>query len=53
MYTSRRKVWVHAVANGKGTVLKIGGFSLQRKGQFEEEFDKLVDALVLASGRAP
>jgi cytochrome c biogenesis protein len=53
MYTSRRKVWVHAVANGRGTVLKIGGFSLQRKGQFEEEFGKLVDALVLASGKAP
>ncbi len=50
LYTSRRKVWVHAVADGRGTVLKIGGFSLQRKGQFTEEFGKLVEALVVASG---
>jgi hypothetical protein len=42
-------VWVRAEANGKGTVLKVGGFALQRKGQFEEEFTKLVDALAVAS----
>jgi cytochrome c biogenesis protein len=49
LYTSRRKVWIRAEANGKGTVLKVGGFALQRKGQFEEEFAKLVDALAAAS----
>jgi cytochrome c biogenesis protein len=49
LYTSRRKVWVRAEANGKGTVLKVGGFALQRKGQFEEEFTNLVDALAVAS----
>jgi cytochrome c biogenesis protein len=56
LYTSRRKVWVRAEPNGKGTVLKVGGFSLQRKSQFEEEFAKLVEELERASGglaRAP
>ncbi|MBI3647981.1 MAG: cytochrome c biogenesis protein ResB [Actinobacteria bacterium] len=50
LYTSRRKVWVRAEANGEGTVLKVGGFALQRKSQFEEEFSKLVDELERASG---
>ena len=50
MYTSRRKVWVHAVEDGEGTILKIGGFSNQRKTQFDDEFVKLVAALVGASG---
>ncbi|HEY7399890.1 MAG TPA: cytochrome c biogenesis protein ResB [Actinomycetota bacterium] len=42
LYTSRRKVWVRAEPNGEGTVLKVGGFALQRKPQFEEEFTKLI-----------
>jgi cytochrome c biogenesis protein len=50
LYSSRRKVWVRAEANGAGTVLKVGGFALQRKAQFEEEFAKLVDQLARASG---
>jgi cytochrome c biogenesis protein len=45
LYTSRRKVWVRAESNGKGTILKVGGFALQRKVQFEEEFSKIVDEL--------
>jgi cytochrome c biogenesis protein len=49
LYTSRRKVWVRAEPNGSGTVLKVGGFALQRKSQFEEEFAKLVDAMARAS----
>ena len=49
LYTSRRKVWVRAEPNGSGTVLKVGGFALQRKSQFEEEFAKLVDAMVRAA----
>jgi cytochrome c biogenesis protein len=49
LYTSRRKVWVRAEANGKGTVLKIGGFALQRTTQFDEEFRKLVDAMARAA----
>ena len=29
----------------RGRVLQVGGFALQRKAQFEEEFDRLVEAL--------
>jgi cytochrome c biogenesis protein len=52
LYTSRRKVWVHAVADerGGGTLLKVGGYSLQRKSQFDREFAKLMDQLAEASG---
>ncbi len=50
LYTSRRKVWVRAEPSGSGSVLEIGGFALQRKPQFEDEFDKLVDAIVRAAG---
>jgi cytochrome c biogenesis protein len=50
LYTSRRKVWVTAEPNGSGSVLKVGGFALQRRSQFEEEFAKLVEDLVGASG---
>jgi cytochrome c biogenesis protein len=49
LYTSRRKVWVRAEANGVGTVLKVGGFALQHKGRFEDEFAALVDAMARAS----
>ncbi len=50
LYTSRRKVWVRAEPNGNGTVLKVGGFALQRKPQFDEEFSKLVEAMARAAG---
>jgi cytochrome c biogenesis protein len=53
LYTSRRKVWVRAEPDGNGTVLKVGGFALQRKPQFEEEFSRLVDAMARAAGGAP
>ena len=53
LYTSRRKVWVRAERQGRETVLKVGGFALQRRSQFEEEFAKLVDALVEAAGGRP
>jgi hypothetical protein len=33
-------------------VLKIGGFALQRRSQFDAEFSKLVDALQRAAGGA-
>ncbi len=45
LYSSRRKVWVTAEPDGPGSVLKVGGFALQRRSQFEEEFAKLVDEL--------
>jgi cytochrome c biogenesis protein len=49
LYTSRRKLWVTAEADGGGAVLKVGGFALQRRQQFEEEFSKLVTRLERAS----
>lgn len=49
LYSSRRKVWVRAEPDGAGAVLKVGGFALQRKAQFEVEFAKLVDELARAS----
>jgi cytochrome c biogenesis protein ResB len=49
LYTSRRKLWVTAEPDGGGTVLKVGGFALQRRQQFEEEFSKLVSRLERAS----
>jgi cytochrome c biogenesis protein len=51
LYTSRRKLWVRAEPNGSGTVLKVGGFALQRKSQFADEFAKLVDAMARAAER--
>ncbi len=45
LYTSRRKLWVTAEPEGAGTLLKVGGFALQRRSQFEEEFSKLVREL--------
>ena len=50
LYVSRRKVWVRADPAGDGSILKVGGFALQRKTQFEEEFARLVDALATATG---
>ena len=49
LYTSRRKVWVRAEPHGEGSMLKVGGFALQRKPQFEREFAKLVDAMTKAA----
>jgi cytochrome c biogenesis protein len=45
LYSSRRKVWVTAEPDGRGSMLKVGGFALQRRSQFEEEFARLVDEL--------
>jgi hypothetical protein len=50
LYTSRRKVWVRAEAAGEGSMLKVGGFALQRKPQFEEEFARVLKALTEAAG---
>jgi cytochrome c biogenesis protein len=52
LYVSRRKVWVRARAQESGSVLQVGGFALQRKDGFEQEFRGLVDAIVRASGGA-
>jgi cytochrome c biogenesis protein len=55
LYTSRRKVWVRAepAGTGAGSVLKVGGFALQRRPQFEDEFAKLLDALTDEAGGVP
>ncbi len=50
LYGSRRKVWVRADPDGDGSTMRVGGFALQRKPQFEEEFARLVDALASAAG---
>jgi len=46
LYSSRRRIWVRAMPEGDGTRLEIGGFALQRKGAFDEEFGRLVRDLV-------
>ncbi|HEX6263510.1 MAG TPA: cytochrome c biogenesis protein ResB [Actinomycetota bacterium] len=46
LYSSRRRIWVRAVPEDGGTRLEIGGFALQRKAAFDEEFDRLVRDLV-------
>jgi cytochrome c biogenesis protein len=53
LYVSRRKVWVRARPDGPGSIVQVGGFSLQRKDRFDEEFASLVEAVVTAAGRAP
>lgn len=50
LYVSRRKVWVRVRAGEVGSVLQVGGFALQRKDGFEQEFRGLVDAIVQAAG---
>jgi cytochrome c biogenesis protein len=51
LYTSRRKLWVivEPVPGAEGeSLLRIGGFALQRRAQFEDEFDAIVRALAPA-----
>lgn len=42
LYSSRRKLWVRARTGGPGTVLQVGGFALQRREQFGEEFERVL-----------
>jgi cytochrome c biogenesis protein ResB len=47
LYSSRRRVWVRAVrADGEGTLVQVGGFALQRKAAFDEEFREIAGELV-------
>jgi cytochrome c biogenesis protein len=47
LYSSRRRVWVRAVqADGRGTLVQVGGFALQRKAAFEDEFRDITGELV-------
>jgi cytochrome c biogenesis protein len=50
MYSSRRKLWVRFEPDGDGSIMRVGGFALQRKAQFEDEFAGIVGALVAATG---
>lgn len=50
LYTSRRRIWVNAEPHGSGAIVRVGGFSLQRRGRFEGEFARLVDELARAAG---
>ncbi len=52
LYVSRRKVWVRAEAAPGGALVKIGGFALQRKDSFENEFDAIVRAVGARSSAA-
>ncbi|MDQ4004694.1 MAG: cytochrome c biogenesis protein ResB [Actinomycetota bacterium] len=45
--SSRRRVWVRAIPeDGAGTRLQVGGFALQRRAAFEEEFREIAGELV-------
>ena len=47
LYSSRRRLWVRALPSEGGTKLEVGGFALQRKAAFEEEFDRVLRDLSL------
>jgi hypothetical protein len=53
LYVSRRKVWIRAEAAPGGAVVKIGGFALQRRDSFEEEFERIVRAVGGGNGAHP
>lgn len=46
MFSSRRRLWVRAFPDGEETRLELGGFALQRKAAFEEEFERVADAVL-------
>jgi cytochrome c biogenesis protein len=50
LYSSRRRLWVRAEPDARGTALKIGGFALQRRERFDEEFERVVADLRGACG---
>jgi cytochrome c biogenesis protein len=53
LFTSRRKLWIRVDPDPDGgSVLRVGGFALQRGPQFEEEFDRLFGRILVAAGGA-
>ncbi len=50
---SRRKVWVRAEAAPGGSLVRVGGFALQRKDAFEEEFVRIVRSIGEVAEDAP
>ena len=53
LFVSRRKVWVRAEPAPGGSTVEIGGFALQRKDAFEEEFARIVRAVEASAGAVP
>ena len=45
LYSSRRRVWVRALADAAGSRVEVAGQALQRRGAFEEEFKAIVRRL--------
>lgn len=52
IYSSRRRVWVRTEERDGATSLEVGGFALQRKAAFEEEFEGLVRDLLSDRARS-
>jgi cytochrome c biogenesis protein len=50
LYVSRRKVWIRAEATPGGSIVRIGGFALQHKDSFEEEFARIVRGIGGSAG---
>jgi hypothetical protein len=53
LYVSRRKIWIQAEAAPGGALVKIGGFALQRKDAFEDEFGRILRAVGGSDHAAP
>jgi cytochrome c biogenesis protein len=53
LFVSRRKLWVRVEASDDGSVVTAGGFALQRKDAFEEEFASIVRSLGGQAAPAP
>jgi cytochrome c biogenesis protein len=51
LYSSRRRVWVRASADGAGaTRVQVAGFALQRRAAFEDEFRSIASAVTAPTG---
>src|SRR5919204_94257 len=53
LFVSRRKVWIRAEPAPGGSTVEVGGFALQRKDAFEEEFARIVRAVEASAGAVP
>lgn len=45
LYSSRRRVWVHAISTGAAVRIEVAGHALQRRHAFEDEFAGIVREL--------
>jgi cytochrome c biogenesis protein len=53
LFVSRRKVWVRAEPSADGSAVTLGGFALQRKDAFEDEFASIARALGAGAAGRP